>query len=134
VTALLLVVAVVVAVVGGLGLMGSLAISVVERTREVGVMRAVGARSRTIMVMFLLEGVLQAVVSWLLAVPVAYVVARPFARALGQVMLKMDLDFQFAFSAAGVWLVCVLVIAVAASAMPAQRAARIRVSESLAYA
>ena len=74
------------------------------------------------------------VVSWLLAVPVAYVVARPFARALGQVMLKMDLDFQFAFSAAGVWLVCVLVIAVAASAMPAQRAARIRVSESLAYA
>ena len=134
VTALLLVVAVVVAVVGGLGLMGSLAISVVERTREVGVMRAVGARSRTIMIMFLLEGVLQAVVSWLLAVPLAFVVARPFARALGQVMLEMDLDFKFAFSAAGVWLVCVLVIAVLASAMPAQRAARIRVSESLAYA
>ena len=134
VTALLLVVAVVVAVVGGLGLMGSLAISVVERTREVGVMRAVGARSRTIMIMFLLEGVLQAAVSWLLAVPLAFVVARPFARALGQVMLEMDLDFKFAFSAAGVWLVCVLVIAVLASAMPAQRAARIRVSESLAYA
>jgi putative ABC transport system permease protein len=134
VTALLLVVAVVVAVVGGLGLMGSLAISVVERTREVGVMRAVGARSRTIMVMFFLEGVLQAAVSWLLAVPLAFVVARPFARALGQVMLKMDLDFKFAFSAAGIWLVCVLVIAVLASAMPAQRAARIRVSESLAYA
>ena len=134
VTALLLVVAVVVAVVGGLGLMGSLALSVVERTREVGVMRAVGARSRTIMVMFLLEGVLQAAVSWLLAVPLAFVVARPFARALGQVMLKMDLDFKFAFSAAGIWLVCVLVIAVLASAMPAQRAARIRVSESLAYA
>lgn len=134
VTALLLVVAVVVAVVGGLGLMGSLAISVVERTREVGVMRAVGARSRTIMIMFLLEGVLQAAVSWMLAVPLAFVVARPFARALGQVMLKMDLDFKFAFSAAGIWLVCVLVIAVLASAMPAQRAARIRVSESLAYA
>ena len=134
VTALLLVVAVVVAVVGGLGLMGSLAISVVERTREVGVMRAVGARSRTIMIMFLLEGVLQAAVSWLLAVPLAFVVARPFARALGQVMLEMDLDFKFAFSAEGVWLVCVLVIAVLASAMPAQRAARIRVSESLAYA
>jgi putative ABC transport system permease protein len=68
-TTMLLALAVIVAIVGGIGLMGSLSISVVERTREIGVMRAVGARSRTIMEMFMMEGVLQGVLSWLAAVP-----------------------------------------------------------------
>ncbi len=48
-TTMLLSLAIVVAVVGGIGLMGSLSIGVVERTREIGVMRAIGARSVTIM-------------------------------------------------------------------------------------
>jgi hypothetical protein len=45
-----------VASVGGIGLMGSLGISVVERTREIGVMRAVGAPSRAITALFIMEG------------------------------------------------------------------------------
>lgn len=48
VTSMLLELSVVVAVVGGIGLMGTLSIAVVERTREIGVLRAVGAGSRTI--------------------------------------------------------------------------------------
>ncbi|MCZ7669128.1 MAG: FtsX-like permease family protein [Chloroflexi bacterium] len=64
--------ALVMGIVGGIGLMGSLWISVVERTREIGVLRSIGAESATIMTMFIMEGVLQGVLSWLLAVPLAF--------------------------------------------------------------
>ena len=69
VTSMLLTLALVVAVVGALGLMGSLSISVVERTREIGVMRAIGARSRTIIGMFVLEGLAQPRVLFIDLVP-----------------------------------------------------------------
>jgi hypothetical protein len=56
-TTMLLALAIIVAVVGGISLMGALSIGVVERTREIGVMRAIGARTRTIMGMFVMEGI-----------------------------------------------------------------------------
>jgi len=134
VTSMLLLLALVVAVVGGLGLMGSLSISVVERTREIGVMRAIGARSSTIIGMLVLEGVVQGVGSWIFAVPLAFFIARPISRQLGQVMLKMDLDYYYDFSAAIIWLGAVALLAVLASVWPARRATRISVRQSLAYA
>ncbi len=85
--------AVIVAAVGGIGLMGALSISVVERTREIGVMRSIGASSADIMGMFMLEGVLQGLLSWVVAVPISYIVARPVANQLGQIMLSMDLEY-----------------------------------------
>ncbi len=134
VTSMLLLLALVVAMVGGLGLMGSLSISVVERTREIGVMRAIGARSRTIIGMFVLEGLAQGIGSWALAVPLAFFIARPISRQLGQVMMKMDLDYYYDFSAAIIWLGAVALLAVLASVWPARRATRISVRQSLAYA
>jgi putative ABC transport system permease protein len=132
-TTMLLALAVIVALVGGIGLMGSLSISVVERTREIGVMRAIGARSRTIMGMFMMEGVLQGLFSWVLAVPLSFFLARPLANALGQAMFDANLDFQYNFSAVLIWLVIILVISTLASILPARNATQISVRESLAY-
>ncbi|MCB8983153.1 MAG: ABC transporter permease [Ardenticatenaceae bacterium] len=126
--------ALVMGVVGGIGLMGSLWISVVERTREIGVLRSIGAQSPTIMTMFIMEGVLQGLISWALAVPLAFVAARPMANLLGQTILKVDLDFSFSFLGVGIWLVGILAIAFLASLIPAHAASRISVRESLAYA
>ncbi|MFL2650908.1 MAG: ABC transporter permease, partial [Anaerolineales bacterium] len=134
VTQMLLMLATLVAIVGGLGLMGSLSISVVERTREIGVMRAIGARSNTIINMFLLEGLAQGVVSWILSVPIAFVIAQPISRQLGQVMLKMDLDFYYNWMAALIWLGAVIVLAILASLWPARTATKISVRQSLSYA
>jgi putative ABC transport system permease protein len=134
VTQMLLMLATLVAIVGGLGLMGSLSISVVERTREIGVMRAIGARSSTIINMFLLEGLAQGVVSWILSVPIAFVIAQPISRQLGQVMLKMDLDFYYNWIAALIWLGAVIVLAILASLWPARTATKISVRQSLSYA
>ena len=134
VTSMLLSLALLVAVVGGIGLMGSLGTSVVERTREIGVMRAIGAGSRSIMALFVAEGILQGLMSWALAVPIAFLIARPLARQLGQTMIDVDLDFAFNWPAVLAWLLAILALALVASVLPARRAANISVRESLAYA
>ncbi len=125
--------AIVMGIVGGIGLMGSLSISVVERTREVGVLRSIGGTSPVIMTMFILEGVLQGVMSWLLAVPLSYLLARPLAAILGETIFKASLDFAYNYTAVAVWLVAVICIAFLASIIPAHAAGRISIRESLAY-
>jgi len=129
----LLALAVIVALVGGIGLMGSLSISVVERTREIGVMRAIGAASARLMSMFVMEGVLQGLLSWALAVPISFALAQPMANALGQTMFEANLDFAYNFGAVLIWLVMVLMISTVASILPARNATVISVRESLAY-
>jgi putative ABC transport system permease protein len=114
--------------------MGSLSISVVERTREIGVMRAIGARSGTIMAMFMMEGVLQGLLSWLIAALLSFIFFRPLANALGQAMFGANLDYQYDFKAVLVWLVIIVVISTLASIVPARNAAQVSVRESLAYA
>ncbi|MCK6628877.1 MAG: ABC transporter permease [Anaerolineae bacterium] len=131
---MLLMLAVIVALVGGIGLMGALSISVVERTREIGVMRAIGAGSRSIMGMFVMEGVLQGLFSWAVAVPLSYLIGYPVAQQLGQTMLDIDLDYSYNYGAVLIWLGVILVIAALAAIVPARSATRISVRESLAYA
>jgi putative ABC transport system permease protein len=132
-TTMLLALAVIVAGVGGIGLMGSLSISVVERTREIGVMRAIGARSPTILGMFVMEGVLQGLFSWAVAVPVSLFIAQPLADALGQAMFEANLDYSYNLSAVVVWLGVIVVISVLASILPARNATNVSVRDSLAY-
>jgi len=119
--------------VGGIGLAGSLGISVVERTREIGVLRSIGARSKEIMGIFIMEGVLQGLISFLIATPIAFILAGPMARALGRAMLEVDLDFAFNFTAVAIWLVVVVIISILASIAPARRATKISVNEVLTY-
>jgi putative ABC transport system permease protein len=125
--------ALVMGVVGGIGLMGSLSISVVERTREIGVLRAVGAETPTIVSMFVLEGVLQGLLSWLTAVPLSFLVARPLANLLGETIFEVRLDFAYNYTAVFIWLVAILSISILAALIPAHAAARVSVRESLAY-
>jgi putative ABC transport system permease protein len=134
VTSMLLGLSVVVAIVGGIALMGALSIAVVERTKEIGVLRAIGARSRTIMGIFVMEGLLQGVLSWLLSVPLSLIVSPLIARNLGVAMFGASLDYRYAWAAVGIWLAVILVISAMASLLPARSATKISVRDSLAYA
>lgn len=126
--------AVLTAVVGAVALSGTLALNVLERTREIGVMRAIGARSPTIMGMFMMEGIFQGVLSWLVSALLSFSLFRPLANALGQAMFGANLDYRYDFGAVLTWLVIILVISTLASILPARNATRISVRESLAYA
>jgi putative ABC transport system permease protein len=107
---------------------------VVERTREIGVMRAVGARSRTILGMFVLEGVMQGTFSWLVAAPISFAVGGWLADLMGQAMFNANLDYQYNYTAVLVWLVVIIIISTLASILPARSATQISVRDSLAYA
>jgi putative ABC transport system permease protein len=113
--------------------MGVLSIGVIERTKEIGVLRAIGARSRTILGIVLMEGVLQGVLSWLLAIPISYLVSPSVAAVLGHTMFGANLDYQYNWLAVGIWLGIVLSISIIASILPARGATRISVRDSLAY-
>ena len=131
---MLLLLAVLMGLVGGIGLMGTLSISVVERTREIGVMRAIGAKTLTILGMFMMEGVLQGLMSWVIVIPISFVLGKPMANALGMALFDATLDYQYNYSAVLVWLVIILVISTLASILPARNATLISVRDSLAYA
>jgi putative ABC transport system permease protein len=114
--------------------MGSLSISVVERIREIGVMRAIGARSKTILGMFVMEGILQGWFSWVIAVPISFVSGNMVAKALGQAMFEANLDYQYNLEAVVIWLLIITIISTLASILPARNATLISVRDSLAYA
>jgi putative ABC transport system permease protein len=117
-TFFLTVLAIIVAIVGGIALAGALSIAVVERTKEIGVLRAIGARSRTILGIFVLEGLLQGIISWLIAIPVSILASPPVATAMGSVLFGTTMDYQYNWSAVFVWLVIVVVISILASILP----------------
>ena len=131
---MMLALSIIVALVGAIALMGALSIGVIERTKEIGVLRAVGARSRTILGIFVMEGVLQGLLSWLIAIPVSFLASPAMADALGKAMFGARLDYQYNWTAVGIWFMVMLVIAAVASLMPANSATRISVRDSLAYA
>lgn len=134
VTNMLLALSIIIALVGAIALMGAISIGVIERTKEIGVLRAIGARTHTILGIFVMEGVLQGLISWLIAVPLSLLVSPPLASAMGHVMFGATLDYQYNWMAVLTWLGTVVLISVLASILPARGATRISVRDSLAYA
>lgn len=129
---LLGVMAVVIGLVGSIALSGALAISVLERRREIGVMRAIGASSWTIFRLFIGEGLILGLLSWLIAMPLAGPAGRLMVQALGSAF-QVDLVFHQTSLGAILWLIIITVLSVFASWWPARGATRVSVRESLAY-
>ena len=133
ITSMLLGLAALIASVGAIGLAGILAIGVLQRTREIGVFRAIGASSGAIFKLFMLEGFFHGLIAWLISVPLAYVIANPLSRSLGKTMLGIQLDFTFSFIAVWLWLAIVSLLVLLAAYFPARHASRIVVRSSLSY-
>jgi putative ABC transport system permease protein len=129
----LAVMAVLIAAVGGLGLMGTMSINVLERTREIGVLRAVGASDKAVLRIVLVEGIFIGLISWLLAAIFGYPIGRVLAMMVGNSLLDNPLSYQYAYFGALIWLAAILFIAAFASIIPALRAARLSVRQTLAY-
>jgi hypothetical protein len=120
-------------VVGGIGLTGTMSINVVERAREIGVIRAVGASDGAVLRLFLAEGVLIGLISWALGALLAIPISRTLSNALGMVFLARPLSYAISAEGVILWLGVVLVLAAVASLLPAWRASRLAVREVLAW-
>ncbi len=120
-------------VVGGLGLASTMSLAVLERTREIGVMRAIGARHGTILAMVQVEGLVIAVLSWALAIPLSLPMSVALGIAFGRVMLKVPVHLLPNASGVLQWFGVVIVLSLIACAWPAMRATRITTAAALAY-
>jgi len=130
--ALLATIAGVMGIVGAIALSGVLSLNVLERTREIGVMRAIGATSRIIATLFVGEGLTLGWLSWLIAWPLSIPASILMARVLGQV-IQNEILYKYTPTGAIYWLAIVTVLSIAASWLPARGATRVSVRESLAY-
>ena len=131
-TTLLLIMTGLIGLVGAIGLSGTLSINVLERRREIGVMRAVGASSLDVGVVFMGEGLLLGVASWLASIPLAVVAGQWFVDNLNET-IDFNGAYYFAEHSVWIWLLIVVSLSLLASWLPARRAAALSVRESLAY-
>jgi putative ABC transport system permease protein len=129
----LLVMAVMIAVVGGLGLMGTMSINVLERTREIGVMRAVGASNLDIQSIVIVEGMVIGLISWAVSILVAVPITAILCAGVGMAILQSPMPVVYGTTGIIAWLTFTLVLATIASAMPARRASSLTVRDTLAY-
>ncbi|MBU6170918.1 MAG: ABC transporter permease [Verrucomicrobia bacterium] len=112
--------------VGGIGIMNVMLVSVTERTREIGIRLAIGARARDVMLQFLVEAVTLSWVGGLAGILVAYGLCHSLAKVVGAPFLfdpKINL-IAFVFSAA---------IGIIFGFMPARRAASLDPIEALRH-
>jgi putative ABC transport system permease protein len=129
----LLIMALLIAVVGGMGLMGTMTINVLERTREIGVLRAIGASDAALTLITLVEGLLIGLITWVQAALLAWPIGRLMSNQIGIVFV--DSPLAYGYSAQGLlwWLAVAVVVSAVASFIPARNAVRLTVREVLSY-
>jgi putative ABC transport system permease protein len=129
--ALLYSVALIVGAVGILGLADALAASVLERRREIGLLRAMGASDWRVARVFWVEGLALGGIAWLLGALLGLPLAYGFIQVMSTLVFRVD--FLIAPSALVVMLAAVLIISTLASIIPALRASRVRIADMLRY-
>jgi putative ABC transport system permease protein len=129
----LLIMALLIALVGSMGLTGTMGMNVLDRTREIGVMRSIGAVDRVIMRTVIIEGMIIGGISWvlgaILSIPITYMLSDIVSLAI----FNSPINVIFTFLGFVIWLLVVLVLSAAASFLPARNAARLTIREVLAY-
>jgi putative ABC transport system permease protein len=129
----MLVMASLIAVVGGLGLAGTMSINVLERTREIGVMRAIGASNGDIQAIVIVEGMAIGIVSWAVSILLAFPITNVLCYGLGVAILTSPMPPVYGLTGIIAWLIFTIVLGSLASALPARRASRLTVRDTLAY-
>lgn len=117
--------------VGGIGIMNTMFTSILERTREIGIMKAVGAKNRDIMLIFLLEsgllgltgGVVGAIIGLLLAFGVSFL-ANSF---LGMTLIKISISYGLLTLA----ILFSLIIGIISGLVPARQASQLKPVDAL---
>ncbi|HSJ89440.1 MAG TPA: FtsX-like permease family protein [Anaerolineales bacterium] len=130
---LLLAMVVLIAIVGGLGLAITMSLNVLERTREIGILRSLGAQNSVVRRVVIIEGLVIGLISWAMAVPCSIPLAIWLGNALGNSLLARPLDYFFSIPAILIWLSLSMFIAMIASIVPAKSAARLTIRDALVY-
>jgi putative ABC transport system permease protein len=130
---LLLAMVVLIALVGGLGLAITMSLNVMDRTREIGILRSLGAQHGVVRRVVILEGLVIGLLSWAISIPCSIPLAVWLGNSLGLSLLARPLDYLFSVPAVLMWLGLMTLISIIASLIPAQNAARLTIRDALVY-
>jgi putative ABC transport system permease protein len=133
IVAFLVLMALLLAAVGGLGLTTTMSINVLERVREIGVLRAIGASNISVRKIVLAEGLALGILSWIAGTALSVPVSAFMSEQLGLVLIQVPLTPRYSLLAAIAWFFVLLAVAVVASLGPARSAVRMTIREVLAY-
>ena len=131
--AFLLVMALLTASVGSMGLAGTMGMNVLERTREIGIMRSIGAVDSEIMRTVIVEGVTIGSISWLLGALLSFPFTYMLSTIVSLAVFNSPIEVHFTWIGFVIWLAVVLVLSALASVLPARSAASLTIREVLAY-
>lgn len=129
----LLFMAILIAFVGSIGLTGTMSINVLERTREIGVMRTIGAVDTVVMRTVIVEALVIGLITWVLAIGVSFPISSALLNIIGSAMAGSVFKLTFTPLGVFIWLGVVIVLSIVASIMPARNAAKLTINEVLAY-
>ena len=118
--------------IGMIGLVTAMASNVLDRTREIGILRSIGARRRDLRVMYRTEGLVIALLGWLIGIPVGYALARLILWVFEQ---RFDASFTFRFPLwpLAVSLVVTIVVTLLVIRLPVRRVLRMAPGDALRY-
>jgi putative ABC transport system permease protein len=130
---LLLMMALLTAIVGSIGLTGTMGMNVLERTREIGVMRAIGAVDSAVVKSVVVEGAFIGLISWAIAVPLSFPISFLLLTIISTSMRIGQIAVAVTPQGMAIWLAVVMGLTALASLWPARNAARLTIREVLAY-
>ncbi|MEA1672609.1 ABC transporter permease [Nitrospirillum sp. BR 11163] len=131
ITLILMAISVLALATGTLGLAACIGVSVAERTREVGVMKAMGGGGAALVRLFIYEAVVIALVGWAVASALAPVISRPVVARFGQSIIRYPFDYQASSWGTVAGLGVAAVVAALSALAPALAAARTPVASAL---
>ena len=119
--------------VGGLGLMTTMSINILERTRELGTLQALGMNRKALYQLILYEGVIIGILSWfasiLISLPMSYYLGNQFYN----IFFEQDIVFSVSYEGMFVWLILISIFTLIASLIPAKNLTRMNLHEALSY-
>lgn len=132
-TTFLLILAILIALVGSIGLTGTMSMNIMDRTREIGIMRSIGASDRELIRMVIVEGLIIGWLSWILGAALSFPISAVMSNSINEALFGASSRLGFSITGFLIWFIVVSILSVASSITPARSATRLTIREVLSY-
>ncbi len=120
-------------IVGGIGLSGTLSLNVLERTAEIGILRAIGAYNKIITRLVMFESLFIGLTSYLIGIIISFPISYVLTNLVNLAIFGASSAFVITPKGFILWFFILLVLSLVASYFPAKNAASLTIREVLAY-
>lgn len=120
-------------IIGALSIISSMGMNLMERKREIGILRSMGATPHGIVKIVFMEGIIIGLLSYLAALGIAPLLGYFSGNVMAGIFLKTKMIFTFSIEGAVIWLIITVLFTSIAGIWPAMKATRLPVSEAVSY-